>query len=93
MNGIQRSNDGMSLDKDCSQGSEVTRTSPLLLCRSLKVLPKTLKKIGTFLKTLQTQFVSKLNVIFFIQYRRKAKCPFYANSLTYRRSDGGVRER
>ena len=60
MNGIQRSNDGMSLDKDCSQGSEVTDTSPLLLCRSLKVLPKTLKKIGTFLKTLQPWFFSKL---------------------------------
>lgn len=32
----------------------------LLLCRSLKVLPETLKKIVTFLKTLQAQFFSKL---------------------------------
>ena len=35
----------------------------------------------------------QLIVLFFIQNRQNAKCPFYANSLTYRRSDGGVRER
>ena len=35
----------------------------------------------------------QLIVLFFIQNRQKAKCPFYANSLTYRSSDSGVRER
>ena len=40
--------------------SVITPTSTLLLCRSPIALPETLKKIVTFLKTLQPQFFAKL---------------------------------